>query len=125
MRSAGWRQTAPASGGISPLMIFSSVDLPVPLRPISDDALARLRPAATRRRAAADGRRRSTRGPPRRAASRKRTTGPVRRHAGGRRIVSVPVAMSAAAQIRSRLIQAFLSSPTPSLWKTIAAIAWR
>ena len=35
-RIDGWRHTVPASGGISPLRIFSSVDLPVPLRPITD-----------------------------------------------------------------------------------------
>ena len=35
-RSEAWRQTVPASGMVSPLMIFSKVDLPVPLRPISD-----------------------------------------------------------------------------------------
>ena len=35
-RSAGWCQTLPESGGISPLMICSRVDLPAPLRPMID-----------------------------------------------------------------------------------------
>ena len=54
----GWRHTVPASGGSSPLRIWSSVDLPVPLRPMTAHPLARARPAATHRRAAADVRRR-------------------------------------------------------------------
>ncbi len=56
MRSPGCRHTLPASGRTSPPMICSSVDLPVPFRPITHTR-SPARSAGSRRRAAADGRR--------------------------------------------------------------------
>ena len=108
-RCAGPAAATPSrlSGACSPLRIRSSVDLPAAVPADHRDALARVRSAAWRRRAAAGVRRRATPGRGQRGASRAyatawRTTAPVRVSVPSDRYSSRSATDSANSMRRSR-----------------------